>query len=140
MLPSPQGPYLHTCTPTHPPTPHTSTLRRHSTPVAVKLLIGDSQQAPQGSATGSGSLQVAMSSPLLAKMEGEAELMLALRHPNCCSIMGVCEHPPCLVTEFCERGSVTECLRAARSEPAAEAELTWPRRLAMALDAAKGMM
>lgn len=63
--------------------------------MAVKLLIGDAP--PPG--TASAGLQ--MSSPLLARMESEAELMLALRHPNCCSILGVCEAPPCLVTGVC---------------------------------------
>lgn len=52
-----------------------------------------------------------MSSPLLTKLEGEAELMLALRHPNCCSILGVCETPPCLVTGACVRG-LTQLLTA----------------------------
>lgn len=51
-----------------------------------------------------------MSSPLLTKLEGEAELMLALHHPNCCSILGVCETPPCLVTGAWVRG-LTQPLR-----------------------------
>lgn len=63
----------------------------------------------------------------------------SLRHPNVVQIMGLCAHPPCLVTEFCERGSLTDCLRAARGDPAVAAQLTWRRRLTMAIDAALGM-
>lgn len=49
--------------------------------------------------------------------------------------------PPAPPAEYCERGSVTEVLRAARvSGGWAAAQLTWARRLGMALDAAKGMM
>lgn len=50
-------------------------------------------------------------------------------------------HPtPTQQAEYCERGSVTDVLRAGRVDPAAAAQLGWGRRLSMALDAAKGMM
>lgn len=45
--------------------------------------------------------------------------------------MGLCQVPPALVTEYCARGSLYSCLQAARADPAAAAELTWARRLAM---------
>lgn len=38
--------------------------------------------------------------------------MLALRHPNCCSILGVCESPPCLVTgaRWCSAGMLVRAV------------------------------
>ena len=45
--------------------------------------------------------------------------------------MGLCQLPPALVTEYCARGSLFDCLQAARKSPASAAELTWARRLAM---------
>lgn len=53
------------------------------------------------------------------------------RHPNCVSIMGVVTSPPCLVTEYCELGSLTSLLWAAREDPEKAAALTWSRRLSM---------
>ena len=67
--------------------------------------------------------------------------MLAdLRHPHVVGFMGICESPPCIVTELCARGSVMDLLKRGRTTPAFAAELTWPRRLRMALDAATGML
>lgn len=37
--------------------------------------------------------------------------MFSLRHPNCVQLMGTVTSPPCLVTEYCARGSLTDCLR-----------------------------
>ena len=45
--------------------------------------------------------------------------------------MGLCRLPPALVTEYCARGSLYDCLHAARTSPAVAAELTWARRLGM---------
>jgi len=54
--------------------------------------------------------------------------------------MGICTDPPCLVTEFCAKGSLANCVRAARSDASVAAQLTWRRRLTMALDAARGLL
>lgn len=56
--------------------------------------------------------------------------------------LALCKDPPCIVTEYCSRGSLAEVLAAGRSasDPAAAAQLTWARRLAMACDAAAGML
>lgn len=62
--------------------------------------------------------------------------MARMRHPNIVSFMGLCAMPPCILTEYCPRGSVFDVLR----RPAATAELTWHRRLGMALDAARGLL
>ena len=61
----------------------------------------------------------------------ESTLLAALRHPNICQFLGVCPVPPCLVTEYCARGSLADLLRAARASPARAAQLKWPRRLGM---------
>ena len=69
-----------------------------------------------------------LSLPILLQ---EASLLASLRHPNVVNFMGVCHEPPCIVTEFCSRGSLTSVLMAAKRDEQAAAELTWPRRLAM---------
>ena len=63
--------------------------------------------------------------------------MAALRHPNVVMFMGLCLEPPCIVTEFCARGSLYDVLKKARGAPAFAQQLDWSRRLSMALDAAK---
>jgi hypothetical protein len=47
--------------------------------------------------------------------------------------------PPRLA-EYCSRGSLLDVLRAGHVSPQAAQQLTWMRRLSMALDAAKGML
>lgn len=42
--------------------------------------------------------------------------------------------------EYCARGSLYDVLRAAATNPARAAELTWRRRLSLALDAAMGLL
>ncbi|KDD73320.1 protein tyrosine kinase [Helicosporidium sp. ATCC 50920] len=64
--------------------------------------------------------------------------MASLRHPNIVGFLGLCTTPPCVASEYCARGSLTDVLRRARS--GAGGGLDWARRLSMALDAAKGML
>ena len=66
--------------------------------------------------------------------------MASLRHPNIVLQLGVCEQPPALVMEYASRRSIDELITSARSDPRAAAHLRWPRLLALALDAAKGML
>ena len=66
-------------------------------------------------------------------------MMASMRHPNVVMYLGVCTDPPLVVTEYCARGSLCDVLKRAGHSPATAAALDWPRRLAMALDAAKGM-
>ncbi len=68
---------------------------------------------------------------------GQVNIMAALRHPNVVLFMGVCLEPPCVVSEWCARGSLFDVLIKARSTPALAPQLDWGRRLNMALDAAK---
>lgn len=63
--------------------------------------------------------------------------MASLRHPNVVMFMGLCLQPPCIVTEFCARGSLFDVLRKACTSQGFAQQLDWGKRLNMALDAAK---
>ncbi|KAL4448086.1 hypothetical protein ABPG75_005305 [Micractinium tetrahymenae] len=54
--------------------------------------------------------------------------------------MGLCQLPPCIITEYCPRESLYDVLKQASQRPDAAAELTWRRRLIIALDAARGLL
>ena len=81
----------------------------------------------------------AFSQQLHSTMQAEAGLLASLRHPHVVNFMGICKAPPAIITELCSNGSLLDVLKRARASPALAAELTWPRRLRMALDAAAGM-
>ena len=50
-------------------------------------------------------------------------------------------HSRCHVgAEYCSRGSLYDCLAAARDNSAAAAQLTWHRRLSMAIDGGTGLL
>jgi hypothetical protein len=57
--------------------------------------------------------------------------MAALRHPNIVGFLGVCPTPPCVVSDFCSRGSLADVLGAAKKSPVKAAQLDWVRRLNM---------
>ncbi|KAG7668202.1 putative Serine/threonine-protein kinase CTR1 [Nannochloris sp. 'desiccata'] len=107
----------------------------NETPVAVKMLTGpvpiDDEEAEAS---------MSMSSPLMDGLAKESSLMASLRHPNVVGFLGVCLGPPCIVTEYCSRGSLTDVLRGGKSSPAKAGMLDWTKRLNMSLDAAKGML
>ncbi|PRW05763.1 Purple acid phosphatase 18 [Chlorella sorokiniana] len=102
--------------------------------VACKVLLmgGAGAADPQRALT--------LSSPVLNKLEEEASLLASLRHPNIVNFFGICHDPPCIVTEYAAYGSLAELLARARAEPAVAEALTWPRRLAMLITAATGML
>lgn len=79
---------------------------------------------------------------ILADLKREGSLMACLRHPCIVQLLGICMVPPALITELCPRGSVAEVLKVARKAEAEGrvSELTWRRKLGMALDAARGMV
>ncbi|GAB4823443.1 hypothetical protein N2152v2_010489 [Parachlorella kessleri] len=106
--------------------------------VAVKLLLNTGGDVEDMEAAAD--LAMSLSNPVLLNLEKEASLMAALRHPNIVGFLGVCPTPPCVVSDFCSRGSLNDVLRAAKQYPAKAAQLDWVRRLNMALDAAKGML
>lgn len=47
---------------------------------------------------------------------------------------------PSAHAEYCSRGRLYDCLAAARTQPEAAAQMTWRRRLSMAVDAGAGML
>ena len=67
----------------------------------------------------------------------QAGIMASLRHANVVLFMGLCPEPPLLVMEWCSRGSLFDLLNQGSEDPAMAAQLTWARRLGMALDGAK---
>ena len=58
----------------------------------------------------------------------EAGMMASMRHPNVVMYLGVCLQPPCVVTEYCARGSLNDVFKRARATPALAAQLDWGRR------------
>jgi serine/threonine protein kinase len=104
---------------------------------AVKLLLSTEDAA---AAVRSGESSISLSSPVMQALQKECGLMASLRHPNVVLFLGLCYSPPAIVTEYCSRGSLFDCLRAASQAEGAAAQLSWTRRLNMALDAAKGVL
>lgn len=58
-------------------------------------------------------------------------LLASLRHPCLVSFLGMCADPPCLVCEYCPRGSLAQVLQVAAAFPKQAAKLDWLRRLQM---------
>ena len=109
----------------------------HETLVAVKVLLSSGVSLEDADDV---ERAITLSNPVMENLQKESGLMAALRHPNIVGFLGVCTSPPCVITEYCARGSLTDVLRGARQSPAKAAQLDWARRLNMSLDAAKGML
>ncbi|KAI7844166.1 hypothetical protein COHA_002301 [Chlorella ohadii] len=77
---------------------------------------------------------------VMRELQAEAGVMSRMRHPNVVQFMGLVALPPALITEYCSRGSLYDCLAAARDNSAAAAQLTWHRRLSMAIDGGTGLL
>ncbi|KAL4425219.1 hypothetical protein ABPG75_009235 [Micractinium tetrahymenae] len=77
---------------------------------------------------------------VIRQLEKEAGIMKELRHPNVTAYMGACLDPPCLLMEHCSRRSVDTLLAAGLRDPKVAKQLSWPRLLGMALDAARGLL
>lgn len=62
--------------------------------------------------------------------------MAGLRHPNIVMFLGACSEPPCMVTEYCARGSLLDILMRARQSPVRALRLptllSWTCRAPMA--------
>ncbi len=63
----------------------------------------------------------------------EAGMMAAMRHPNIVLYLGVCSDPPCVVTEYCARGSLNDVFKRALLNPLYAAHLDWCKRCAPGL-------
>ena len=60
------------------------------------------------------------------------DLILALLSPAPeQGFLGVCPTPPCVVSDFCSRGSLGDVLKTARQSPSHAAALSWVTRLNM---------
>ena len=99
--------------------------------VAIKCLFTD-----DGRAKRSGENNAAVDKELLQDFRNEVSLMMQLRHPNICLFMGAVirleKSRLCIVSEFCHRGSLYRIIHKS------ERELSWVRRVNLALDAARG--
>jgi serine/threonine protein kinase len=110
--------------------------RWHETDVAIKLLSSLSALGlPSAGEVSTNEVREAIKT-----LEREVALMVNMRHPNVILFMGLCPEPPCVVTEYCSRGSLYDLLRSARDDPVLAQQLNWPRRLGLAMDSAKGML
>ncbi|KAK9814855.1 hypothetical protein WJX73_000289 [Symbiochloris irregularis] len=103
------------------------------TTVAVKVLAGAAPSPDDGEE------EQRQHRRLLDSLEKEASMMAQMRHPNVVLYLGLCLEPPCVVTEYCARGSLSDVLKRAANNSTMASQLDWSRRLNMALDAAKGM-
>ncbi|KAL4433230.1 hypothetical protein ABPG77_003278 [Micractinium sp. CCAP 211/92] len=103
------------------------------TQVAVKLLV----QEPgfHGEVA-----DLELPADVARRLQKEAGVMSGLRHPHLVTFLGLCTMPPCILTEYCTRGSLLTVLRRASRDRIQAAELTWKLRLRMALDAGLAML
>ncbi|KAK9862943.1 hypothetical protein WJX84_012116 [Apatococcus fuscideae] len=108
---------------------------------ALRASVVTAEQKDSNDSDASGANSYAAEQSMSLKtLEREVGVMIAIRHPNVVLFMGLCMDPPCMVTEFCARGSLYDVLTKARAVPQLGAQLDWTRRLNIALDAAKGML
>ena len=72
----------------------------------------------------------------------EIDIMAGLRHDNIQDLRGYCLTPegPAIVSKYYARGSMADALRQGLSNDERRAELTWSRRLHMAVDVAAGLL
>ncbi|KAL4419177.1 hypothetical protein ABPG77_004900 [Micractinium sp. CCAP 211/92] len=77
---------------------------------------------------------------VMAQLLQEAGVMVRLRPPNIVQFVGLCTLPPCILTEYCSKGSLYDLLRTASEEPGLAKELTWELLVNMALEAARGIL
>ena len=96
------------------------------TPVAVKMLVDTSAQAPFADAP-------LVASPVLEALRREVRMLADLRHTNIVLYMGACISPPCIVTEFCLQESLEKVLALGRKDANGKTarQLTWHKRIFM---------
>ncbi|PRW61477.1 Serine threonine- kinase CTR1 isoform B [Chlorella sorokiniana] len=104
----------------------------NATPTAVKVLISaeDLEQRQD----------LELPADIMQDLQEEAIVMSRMRHPNICAFFGLCTLPPCILTEYCSRGSVFDVLRQASWDADLAGQLTWRLRISMAYDAARGLL
>ncbi|PRW61504.1 Serine threonine- kinase CTR1 [Chlorella sorokiniana] len=112
--------------------------RWHESQVAVKMLLAG--KAEHVSSAEEAHQLLELSSPLMQRVEAEAALLASFRHPHVVAFYAICRVPPCIITEYCSRGSLAQLMADARQDASLAAELTWSRRLTVALQTALGML
>eukprot|EP00164_Ancoracysta_twista_P002702 GFYU01003596.1.p1 GENE.GFYU01003596.1~~GFYU01003596.1.p1 ORF type:complete len:1677 (-),score=380.96 GFYU01003596.1:129-5090(-) len=68
----------------------------------------------------------------MKEFELECSIMSKLRHPNVVLFIGFVSEPPCLVTEYCSRGTVYDLIHS-------PLPLSWERVISFAVDTCRGM-
>lgn len=99
----------------------------------------------QGGSVAVGQLKVTVPEKELQDFHHELSLLASFRHPNLVLLMGVCvEAPLAIVTEFCSKGSLYDCLHKKKSlsplEPKGKSPLELEKRaVSMMFDIACGL-
>ena len=103
----------------------------HGQKVAIKVL-----RVPEEEGT------IALPQKLVDDWMRELHVMAGLRHDHIQDLRGHCLTPegPAIVSKYYARGSMADVLRQGLSNPERRGDLTWARRLQMAVDIAAGMM
>jgi serine/threonine protein kinase len=84
----------------------------------------------------------------------EVKILKGIRHPNVLFFRGICLHPPMIITELCENGSVSDVIQltvrlaqpnstlqiSAEKRDLTLEHMQWAGRIKLVLDAAKGML
>lgn len=73
---------------------------------------------------------------LLSVLESEAAILASLRHPNIVQFIGVSSQPPCIVSEYVEKGNLSDLIRNTSTSK----DLSWAMLLKMLTEAATGML
>ena len=113
--------------------------RYHETTVAVKILLKDEGKSSSSSRGNAESL-LSMDNEDMITLENEVCLMAKLHHPHVVHLLGYTAYPAAIVQEYCSHGSLLSMLIDAKIEPSKAAELTWDRRVSIAIGTAKGML
>ena len=115
--------------------------RKNEATVAMKVFVYC--DTPVLADTGAYSTEAQSSGPVVTvipqHLAEEASILASLRHPHIVNFLGFCLAPPAIAFEYCARGSVYDVLRAASVDAELAKDLTWARRVGMAIDAATGM-
>lgn len=107
----------------------------HDQKVAVKVFALASEQTGQGAARCQGLTPQELEGFQRLLLE-EAKLLGKLHHDNIVGFRGVCLEPPCVIMEYCARGSLDSVFQSART---GNLMLPWWRRVFMMLQTAMGM-
>lgn len=125
----------------------------HGNRVAIKILHRQDEEysrlpsasvaaAIAGKGTAGAAAGTSLSQRMMEDFVREIDVMAGLRHDNIQDLRGYCITPdgPAIVSKYYARGSMADALRQGLSNPERRAELTWSRRLHMAVDVAAGLL